>query len=691
MPDVPAPDLKGQVSFTKTLETTTDELARGTVFAGRYEIIEELGAGGMGRVYRAFDTRIKEEVALKLLRPEVASRPKTVERFRNEIRLARKIVHKNVCRMFDMGEERSTHFITMEYVAGEDLKSFIRRVGQLPVGKAVLIGRQIAEGLTEAHKIGVVHRDLKPGNIMIDKDGDAKIMDFGIARSLAGGGTTVEGAIIGTPEYMSPEQVEGKEKDRRTDIYALGIILFEMVTGRVPFEGATPFSIANKHKTEPAPDAAALNPQVPQGLSRLILRCMEKPPERRYQTTEELLLDLGTIEAALPATEPTTGRMPSRTRPRSSREITVKFRPRRLVVPIAIVLVLAGAFFLWRFVFRPKPAPGPAASSMPTLAVLNFENLSGDKNLDSWSGILPELLITGLGQSRFVNVLPREDTAAILNRLGLREAKGFTSKDLVKIAAEGKITRIVTGSFIGSGGNIIITMTVRIRKRETSSRERRSNAGSGREVVQADDLQLRIKRGLNLSDEQLSADAEIYKKLEIATTSSADAYKFYLEGRRLHGTGSCEESIAYMEKAVEIDPQFAMAYRSMASSYSNLGDSGKALKFGRKALELSERLPELERMLIKAFYSQLVGDIRQAIDIDEQLLKAYPDNLMARGHLGVLTPDLEKRIALRDFVFQRHKTGITAFNLANAYMEKGLYQKAEENLSTLFAGNQGPS
>ena len=231
---------KPQISVTRTFETTADELARGTLFAGRYEIIEELGAGGMGRVYRAFDKKLDEEVALKFLRPEIGADKRIVDRFRNEIKIARKITHQNVCRMHDLGEEGKTLYITMEYVRGEDLKSLVHRTGRLTAGKAVLIARQVAEGMGQAHKLGVVHRDLKPGNVMIDKDGNAKIMDFGIARSLYGGGVTAEGAIIGTPEYMSPEQVEGKEVDQRSDIYSLGIILYEMVTGRRPFEGDTP-------------------------------------------------------------------------------------------------------------------------------------------------------------------------------------------------------------------------------------------------------------------------------------------------------------------------------------------------------------------------------------------------------------------------------------------------------------------
>jgi serine/threonine protein kinase len=201
-------------SFTKTLEVPKEDLTTGSTFAGRYQIIEELGKGGMGKVYKVLDKEVNAKVALKLIKPEIASDSKTIERFRNELKVARDIAHKNVCRMYDLGKKEGASYITMEYVPGEDLKSFIRRSGTLSVGKAVAIAGQICEGLSEAHRLGVVHRDLKPQNIMIDKEGNARIMDFGIARSLSAKGITGSGVMIGTPEYMSPEQAEAKEVDQ---------------------------------------------------------------------------------------------------------------------------------------------------------------------------------------------------------------------------------------------------------------------------------------------------------------------------------------------------------------------------------------------------------------------------------------------------------------------------------------------
>jgi len=217
----------------------------------------------MGRVYRALDKKLNEEVALKLVRPEIAADRSTLDRFHNELKLARKISHPHVGRMYELMEGKGAHFITMEYVPGQDLRGLIRQTGQLTVGKAVAIGKEICEGLAEAHKQGIVHRDLKPSNIIIDRSGSARIMDFGIARSLAVKSVTGAGVMIGTPEYMSPEQVEGKEVDARSDLYSLSIILCEMLTGRVPFEGDTPFTIGVKHKSETPTNPKLLNPNIP--------------------------------------------------------------------------------------------------------------------------------------------------------------------------------------------------------------------------------------------------------------------------------------------------------------------------------------------------------------------------------------------------------------------------------------------
>ncbi|MGD2155128.1 MAG: protein kinase, partial [Gemmatimonadales bacterium] len=268
----------------------------GTTFAHRYEVLEQLGRGGMGEVYRALDTEIGEEVALKLLRPEITVDPKLVERFRNELRLARRISHPNVCRVYHIGEHDGAYYITMELVAGEDLLSLVRRCGPLDPAQLIPVARQVCAGLAEAHRLDVIHRDLKPQNVMIDRHGKVQVMDFGIARHAGSSGMTETGVVVGTPEYMSPEQIEGTGVDARSDIYSLGAILFELVTGRPPFQGPTALAIAVKHQTTPAPDPRALNAQVPDEIGRLISKCLEKDKQERYQSTTALLVELERLE-----------------------------------------------------------------------------------------------------------------------------------------------------------------------------------------------------------------------------------------------------------------------------------------------------------------------------------------------------------------------------------------------------------
>lgn len=339
------------VSHTETLETPPEELSRGRVIAERYEIIETLGRGGMGQVYRVYDKKIEGEVALKIIKPEIASSEKTIERFRNELKLARKISHRNICRMHDLNEENGIYFITMEYVPGENLKSFIRRSELLSIGKTVRIAKQICDGLAEAHRQKVIHRDLKSSNIMIDKEGNARIMDFGIARSIGVREITDSGMRIGTPEYMSPEQADAQETDHRTDIYSFGIILYEMLTGRLPFEGDTSSIIVARHKREKPENPKTLNAQVPDALSRLVLKCLEKTADQRYLNAEAILHELEEIEEGITTIE---REVPKR-KPITAKEITVSFNMKKLLIPALVVISIAVAVFLSLFLGKKPP------------------------------------------------------------------------------------------------------------------------------------------------------------------------------------------------------------------------------------------------------------------------------------------------------------------------------------------------
>ncbi len=539
-------------SPTKTMETPTEELTPGTTFAGRYQIIEELGTGGMGSVYKAYDTEIKEKVALKLIKPEIAADKKTIERFRNELKLARKIRHPHVCQVYDLNREREWYYIAMEYVSGEDLKGMLRMAKQLSVGVTVSIIKQVCKGLAEIHRLGVVHRDLKPSNIMIDREGNARIMDFGIARSLEAEGLTGKGVVIGTPEYMSPEQIEGKEVDARSDIYALGVILFEMLNGKRPFEGKTPLSIALKHKTEIPPDPRKINIQIPEDLSRLILRCLEKEKERRYQSAEELLGELTRIETGIPTVE----RALPRRKPLTTEEITTAFKKRWKMLTglaVAVVVVVIAALYL----SHEKPVPTPEKKK---LVVLPFENLGAPEDEYFADGITDEIIarLTGISEMSVI----AENSAMQYKK---------TQKTIKQIAEELGVDYILSGTIrwqkSGEGQGRVRVTPALIRASDSTHVWANVYDESISEVFQVQsDISKRVVEALGVA--LLEPER---KTLELRPTENSEAYDYYLRGidysigaRAAYDERQIRLAIEMFEKAVALDPKFLQAYAQLA-------------------------------------------------------------------------------------------------------------------------------
>ena len=659
--------------FTKTLETQADKLTRGTLFAGRYEIIEELGRGGMGTVYRVEDKKSREEIAVKVIKPEIAVQERTIERFRNELTTARKIRHKNICGMYDLSEYRDTSYITMEYVPGEDLRSFIRRSKRLSTPNAISVARQISEGLSEAHKHGVVHRDLKPSNIMIDREGNARIMDFGIARTLKSPGITGEGVVIGTPEYMPPEQAEAKDVDQRSDIYSLGVILYEMVTGRLPFSGETPLSIAMKHKSEVPEDPRAQNPQIPDDLSRLILKCLEKDRDKRYQNAEEVRSALEKIERGIPtAIEARAERLPL-----TSKEITVTFTLKKLLKPalMAAALVVA-AIFIWQLL--PKKDAPLSESGQPSVAVLPFDDLSPEKD----QGFLCE----GFSES-LINALTRIKDLRVPGRTSSLSFRG-QGQSPREIGQKLNVSAVLEGSVQRAGEELRITVKlINVSDESVQWSEQYSRKLVDVFAIQ-DEITLKVVEELRI---ELAGGekAEITKR----DTLNPEAYELYLQGRHfrwIENKANFLRAKDYFEQAIKKDPRYSSAYAGLADVYMLLGifsmasrreTAQQAQRAARRALELDPDSPEAHAsmgVVLEVFEWDWAGaerEFKRAIALNPNHFEAHYEYAFLLGRLRRLDEaerGFKRSLEIDPLSYRAHQY------LGWVYRLKGDEEKAKE-------------
>ncbi len=592
-----APLLSGEEnspSPTMTLKVPFRELEIGSTFAERYRVIEDLGKGGMGRVYKALDQEINEIIALKVLRPEISGDVEFIKRFHNELKLARRITHKNVCGLYHLSKDKNdTYYITMEFVPGEDLKSLIRRIGQLTISKAVSIAQQICSGLAEAHQVGIVHRDLKPNNIMIDRQGNVRIMDFGVALSLMSRGLSEAPMMIGTPEYMSPEQVDGEEVDRRADIYALGAILFEMLTGRPPFEGDKPLAVALKHRTQAPQSPRQLNVHIPESLNQAVLRCLEKKKENRYHNVRELWAELSQIEKALRQTGP------SRIKPRKTRKtaLAMQTRFRWAAAPLAVLILLAGAWLLGKKLL----GPGIAFENYISLEFTSpgFPDVQRDQ--------IEYLLLRSLAASTRWNVLIHED---VLTYKKQTESNGVIFRPAM-LEISGDIHPKVTGF------NIDLTF----KRRNKPVRKVFDCKG------QYDFLTERIndiQMFLASQSEGIIGPIEGNRSPSEITTSNLDALGHFLKGEDAWAKLDSETAIFEYRTALENDPAFGLAHLRLADVLVFRREWEEARGHLDQALAIKDRLIGTDLLRLNALLARLdskPGDERKYLG---KLVEEFP-------------------------------------------------------------------
>ncbi len=596
----------------KTLKLGMDKLPNGTLFAGRYRIIEELGIGGMGRVYKVYDTELDIHVVLKVLLPEVAAEPDMISRFRNELKLSRDISHKNVCRMFDLNKANGSYYITMEYVDGESLKSVIQMTKKLSVASAVSITKQICSGLGEAHRHGIVHRDLKPGNIMIDRDGHAKILDFGLARSIESKGITATGVIIGTPEYLPPEQVLEKTVDQRSDIYSVGVILYEMLTGQVPFEGDSPVRVALKHVKEKPIDPNEINLKIPPVISHVILKCLEKEKEDRYRSTDELYTELSRIEKAQEKEDRT--------------DFSKKKKPGKkalwgILALMICVLVLMNIIFFKR----------ESRKALESIAVLPFtiENIEPGQESET------EFLADGITESIIANLQKLPGLKKVIARSSVFQFKG-RNIDPQEVGRELGVDALLASRMSQYGDKLSINVELV----DTADNSRVWGDNYQIERSQIFEVQNSITNSI-AEGLRLELTGEIRERLAKHYTESSEAFKAFARGQYFWNKRTetdLTRAITYFEEALQIDPDYALAHTGLSFSYLLLHEYGnylpsegyqKAKEHATRALEIDPELAEARTALaqVKRRYdwdwAAAEREYKRALELDPNYAMAY--------------------------------------------------------------------
>jgi eukaryotic-like serine/threonine-protein kinase len=689
-----------------------------------YQILSKLGAGGMGEVYLAQDTKLDRKVALKILPAEVAAHPDRMKRFVQEAKTASALNHPNIITIYEVEQIDSVNFIATEFIDGETLRQRMRSL-PMKLSEVLDVAAQIASALAAAHEAGIIHRDIKPENIMLRKrDGYVKVLDFGLAKLIEQRPVAVdteaptkalfkteEGVVMGTVIYMSPEQVRGLEVDARTDIWSLGVVLYEMVAGCLPFEGSTTSEILASilNEKEPPP-LARFAREVPAELERIVEKALRKDREERYQTAKDMLLDLRRLKHKLEvevemerskppdlssarapalsgrqamidtAQEPTaqTGEIAAISTTSSAKNLIGKIsQHKRVAVLVLAVLVIAAiaAFLLIRRT--------PALTEKDTILVADFVNTTGDAVFD---GTLKQALAIQLEQSPFLNIFSDQRVREAL-RLMNRSPDDRVTKDVAReICQRQGFKAYLAGSISNLGSHLVITLeAVNAQTGDTLARQQ-VEAESKEQVLSTlgrAATKLREKLGESLASIQ-KYDAPIAQ----ATTSSLEALKAYSLGREQNAKGKDAEAIPFYKRAIELDPNFARAYNSMAIAYISLGQRERTVEAAQKAFELRDRASEYEKLKIASdYYALVTGDLEKSIESLELLTRTYPrdypahNNLAARyetiGQFEKAIDEARETIRLNPNVANPYGVLAIAFSRLNRFDEaKQVYEQA---------------